>query len=101
MRVDSLLTVTPLRHYSPAPTSRELTEKHKLTPFQVFKNVLLSSQRRIIAFIIKADEYIQQRLHTEALPIGLSGPVQDELLQLPQTHFPGHVCFGVRRFSLQ
>ncbi len=66
-----------------------------LTPLQKFQDIFLSSERGVVALIVQADQDIQQRFHTQALAIRLSWPVQDQLLQLLQTHLSRHDYSGL------
>lgn len=61
-----------------------------LTPLQELGYVLLSPERGIIAFIIQADEHVQQSLDAETLAIRLDRTIQEHFLQLFQTNFPRH-----------
>lgn len=61
-----------------------------LTPVQKLQYIFLSSEWGVVALIVEADQDIQQSLHTQALAIRLSWPVQDQLLQLLQTHLSRH-----------
>lgn len=71
-----------------------------LTPVQKLGDVLLSPERGVVALIVEAHQDIQQRLHTQALAIRLSWPVQDQLLQLLQTHLSRHDYSGLLVFEL-
>ena len=71
-----------------------------LTPVQKLGDVLLSPERGVVALIVETHQDIQQRLHTQALAIRLSWPVQDQLLQLLQTHLSRHDYSGLLVFEL-
>lgn len=61
---------------------------HKLTPIQKLHDVFLPPERGVVALIIEAHQDVQQCLHAQALAAGAGRPVQDQLLQLLQTHLP-------------
>lgn len=71
------------------------TQKNKtvclLTPLQELSDVLLPPKRGVVALIVETHQDVQQGLHAQALAVGASRPVLDQLLQLFQTHFPRHV----------
>lgn len=62
-----------------------------LTPLQELGDVLLPPERGVVALIVETHQDVQQGLHAQALAVGASRPVLDQLLQLFQTHFPRHV----------
>lgn len=68
-----------------------------LTPVQKLQNVLLPAERGVVALVVQTDQDVQQRLHAQALAGGLSRSVQDQLLQLLQTHLSRHGSGGCHR----
>lgn len=76
------------------PKEGGVKEEILLTPVQKLQDIFLSSERWVVALIIEADQDIQQRFHAQTLAIRLSWPVQDQLLQLLQTHLSRHVYSG-------
>lgn len=66
-----------------------------LTPIQKLQDIFLSSEWGVVALIVQADQDIQQRFHTQALAVRLSWPIQDQLLQLLQTHLSRHDYSGL------
>lgn len=61
-----------------------------LTPLQELGDVLLPPERGVVALIVETHQDVQHGLHAQALAVGMSRPVLDQLLQLFQTHFPRH-----------
>lgn len=74
-----------------------------LTPIQKVQDVFVPPEGGVVALIIETDQDVQQGLHTHTLTIGLSWTVQDQLLQLLQTHLPRHdyCCWALKRWWRQ
>lgn len=59
----------------------------QLTKFDKVGYCLLSSQGRVTAFVIEHQQDIQEGFNTEALPLSLDRPTQEQGFQLAQSPF--------------